>query len=132
MADNLWDTHGRRNREAQGARALPTFQRLGQSAPFRVIWLPSVKALKMQKLLEKCAFPGISEDLNSKISRGSMPRTPLAALHCFTPQTQCSISLPKTLPRFPSIYALPTFITLSTSLGTLTSLLKLMADSVGL
>ena len=38
--------HGRRNRGAQEA---PTFQRLGQSAPFRVIWLLSLKTLKIQK-----------------------------------------------------------------------------------
>ena len=85
----------------------PTFQRLCQSAPFRVTWLPSLKTLKMQILVEKYAFPAISNDLNFKIARGTCPRRPLFGFHCFTPQTKCSISLPETLPRCPSIYVPP-------------------------
>ena len=74
-----------------------------------VTWLPSFKALKMQKQLAKYTFPAISEDLSFKMSQG----TPLANLHlgtgpfysykelyrfnrCFIPRQSAQISLEET------------------------------------
>ena len=42
-------------------RVPPTFHRFGQNIHFHVAWLPSLKALKMQKQLAKDTFPEISE-----------------------------------------------------------------------
>ena len=70
-----------------------TLQKLGQRAPFRITWLLSFKTLKIQKSIEKCTFPEISEDLSFEISRWSMPADPLADLHCLTPHNVCSFLL---------------------------------------
>ena len=58
---------------ATGNTWLPTFQRFGQSAPYHVNWLPSLKALKIQKRLARYMFSAISEGLSFKISRGAPP-----------------------------------------------------------
>ena len=49
-----------------------------ESASFRVTWLLSLKALKMQKVIEKYVFPAISED-----------PSPLIGLHSEDPWTKC-------------------------------------------
>ena len=51
--------HGLRNRGS-------TFQRFGQRTRFHETWLPSLKALKVQKQLAKYTLPAISEDVKHK------------------------------------------------------------------
>ena len=58
----------------------PSFQRIKQSAPFYVAWLPSVKTLKIQKQIENSVSVKISRSKFQNLPEEHAPG-PLADLH---------------------------------------------------
>ena len=106
-----------------------------KSAPFHLTWLPSLTTLEMQRQVKRMHVSGHfrrSELLD--FPGGGCFQITIADLHleigtiltffiiqilccfskCFNPYTRCSISLPETLPRHPSIRLPPTFAMLPT------------------
>ena len=96
--------HGRRNRGAQGAHA-PHFSKTRAMCPFSCNLVALFESFKNAEMNRKIRVSGDFRRSKFQNFPGACPGTPLAGLHCFTPQIKCSISLPDTLPRCPSMHA---------------------------